>query len=244
MTEVLFVTCGRRLLLGLAICDRGRCASWRLSGVLAVGWLNIVPAGRLPASGLASAAVGGADLGVGHLVGEQGADLGGLGGGVAEAAHDLGGHAAVDQFGGAWRSRWMPIPVPAAAQYFFHRLCSRRSPGTGNPPSGGGGGNGRITHDRTGGGQGADMEVIRSLAGMWALALPGVVWVIADGVVLARPGADVLASAAVLAVCALVAVVVLLLAAWRLRMVRVVVFGMGAEAAWQASDARPRLADA
>jgi hypothetical protein len=23
----------------------------------------------------------------------------------------------------AWRSWWMPIPVLAAAQYFFHRLC-------------------------------------------------------------------------------------------------------------------------
>jgi hypothetical protein len=24
----------------------------------------------------------------------------------------------------AWRSWWMPIPAPAAAQYFFHRLCA------------------------------------------------------------------------------------------------------------------------
>ena len=55
---------------------------------------------RSSASGLAFAA-GGADLGVGDLVGEQGVDLGGLGGGVAEAAaHDLDGHAAVDQLGG------------------------------------------------------------------------------------------------------------------------------------------------
>ena len=53
-----------------------------------------------PARGLALAA-GGADLGVGDLVGEQGVDLGGLGGGVAEAAaHNLDGDAAVDQFGG------------------------------------------------------------------------------------------------------------------------------------------------
>jgi len=50
---------------------------------------------RSSASGLAFAA-GGADLGVGDPVGEQGVDLGGLGGGVAQAAaHHLDGHAAV-----------------------------------------------------------------------------------------------------------------------------------------------------
>src|SRR5271166_2688629 len=53
-----------------------------------------------PARGLALAA-GGADLGVGDLVDEQGVGLGGLGGRVAEAAaYDLDGDAAVDQFGG------------------------------------------------------------------------------------------------------------------------------------------------
>jgi hypothetical protein len=24
----------------------------------------------------------------------------------------------------AWRGWWMPIPVPAAAPYFVHRLCA------------------------------------------------------------------------------------------------------------------------
>src|SRR5262249_4046260 len=48
-----------------------------------------------------TAPAGSADLGVGDLVGEQGVDLGGLGGGVAEAAaHDLDGDAAVDQLAG------------------------------------------------------------------------------------------------------------------------------------------------
>jgi hypothetical protein len=56
--------------------------------------------GRSSAFGLAFAACG-ADLGVGDLVGEQGVHLGGLGGSMAEAAaHDLDGHAAVDQLGG------------------------------------------------------------------------------------------------------------------------------------------------
>ena len=54
---------------------------------------------RSSAPGLAFAACG-ADFGVSDLVGEQGVDLGGLGRGVTEAAaHDLDGHAAVDQFG-------------------------------------------------------------------------------------------------------------------------------------------------
>ena len=52
--------------------------------------------GRSSASGLAFAA-GGADLGVGNCVGEQGVDLRSLGGGVAQAAaHHLDGHAAVE----------------------------------------------------------------------------------------------------------------------------------------------------
>ena len=79
------------------------------------------------ARGLALAA-GGADFGVGDLVGEQGVGLGGLGGRVAEAAaYDLDGDAAVEtgsSVAWAWRSWWMPIPAPAAAQYFFHRLCA------------------------------------------------------------------------------------------------------------------------
>ena len=50
---------------------------------------------------LVTAPAGGADLGISDLVGQQGVDLGGLGGGVAEAAaHDLNGNAAVDQLGG------------------------------------------------------------------------------------------------------------------------------------------------
>ena len=50
---------------------------------------------------LVTAPTGGADLGIGDLVGQQCVDLGGLGGGVAEAAaYDLDGHAAVDQLGG------------------------------------------------------------------------------------------------------------------------------------------------
>src|SRR5215472_18063473 len=58
------------------------------------------PGARSLASGLAFAP-GGADLGVGDLVGEQGVGLGGLGGGVTEApAHHLDGDAAVDQLGG------------------------------------------------------------------------------------------------------------------------------------------------
>src|SRR5690349_2630247 len=34
----------------------------------------------------------------------------------------------------AWRSWWMPIAVPAAAQYFFHRLCAA-SYDSGPPPA-------------------------------------------------------------------------------------------------------------
>jgi len=69
---------------------------------------------------------GGADLGVGDLVGEQSVGLGGFGGGVAEAAaDDLDGDAAVESsVAWAWRSWRLPIVTPAAAQYFFHRLCA------------------------------------------------------------------------------------------------------------------------
>jgi len=53
--------------------------------------------GRSPTSRIAIAA-GSAELGVCDLVGEQGVDLGGLGGGVAQAAaHHLDGDAADDQ---------------------------------------------------------------------------------------------------------------------------------------------------
>jgi hypothetical protein len=52
-------------------------------------------------SAAVAAPSGGADLGVGDLVGEQGVELGGLGGGVAEAAaDDFDGNAGVDEFGG------------------------------------------------------------------------------------------------------------------------------------------------
>jgi hypothetical protein len=49
-------------------------------------------------SAAVAAAAGGADLGVGDLVGEQGVELGGLGGGVAQASADsFDGDASVDE---------------------------------------------------------------------------------------------------------------------------------------------------
>jgi hypothetical protein len=69
-------------------------------------WLGIFiaiwrDASRSACRRLVTVSAGGADLGVGDLVGEQGVDLGGLGRGVAQAAaHDLDGDAAVDQLGG------------------------------------------------------------------------------------------------------------------------------------------------
>jgi hypothetical protein len=76
-------------------------------------------------SHLASAACC-ADLGVGDLVGQHRVDLGGLDGGVAEAAaYDLDGDAALNcSVAWACRSWWMPILMAAAAQYFFRRLCA------------------------------------------------------------------------------------------------------------------------
>ena len=70
-------------------------------------------AGR-PVIGVWSRVCGGRrGSGVGDLVGEQGVDLGGLGGGVAQAAaHDLDGDAAFSSVACAWRSWWMPIAVP------------------------------------------------------------------------------------------------------------------------------------
>ena len=56
---------------------------------------------RSSARCLVTAATGGANLSVGDLVVQQGIQLGGLGGGVAEAATDgLDGRSGVDEFGG------------------------------------------------------------------------------------------------------------------------------------------------
>ncbi len=68
--------------------------------------------------GSASAAAG-ADLAVGDLVGEQGANLGGLGGVAMTAAHRLDGHTGVDQLGGtkppSWRERTLRRPITISA---------------------------------------------------------------------------------------------------------------------------------
>jgi hypothetical protein len=64
---------------------------------LGCGWRIVERLGA--GSAAVAAASGGAYLGVGDLVGEQ--ELGGLGGGVAEAAaDDFDGDAGVDEFGG------------------------------------------------------------------------------------------------------------------------------------------------
>jgi hypothetical protein len=70
----------------------------RIAAVLPDGPSRVRAPGRVrsSASGLAFAACA-ADLGVGDLVGEEGVDLGGLGGGVSQTAHHLDGHwAALD----------------------------------------------------------------------------------------------------------------------------------------------------
>jgi hypothetical protein len=73
----------------------------------------VIPGPRGPVT----APTGGADLGVGDLVVEQGVQLGGLGGGVAEAPYGLDRvPALISSVAWAWRSWWMSMPTPAAAQ--------------------------------------------------------------------------------------------------------------------------------
>jgi hypothetical protein len=64
------------------------------------------------ACGPVVSSAGGADLGVGDLVGEQ------------LWRRRMETPLLISSVACAWRSWWIPIPVPAAAQYFFHRLCA------------------------------------------------------------------------------------------------------------------------
>jgi hypothetical protein len=73
------------------------------------------PSDRFSSTSPTSAApTGGADLVVGDLVGQQGIELGGFGGGVAEAGADgLEGHPGVDQLGGVGMAELVDVEVDA-----------------------------------------------------------------------------------------------------------------------------------
>lgn len=70
---------------------------------------------------------GGADFGVCDLVGQQRVDLRGLGGGVPRRLRttSMETPALISSVAWEWRSWWMSMTTPAAAQYFCHPVVRR-----------------------------------------------------------------------------------------------------------------------